>query len=296
MRFKYRRYYLYYLGRVVAFKYYILPLAIGLHIGKAFGRLAFWVLAKYRNIAIENLKLAFGKEKTEIEIRRIAARAFENLGKTAVEIVNFPKINKSNIDRFVRIKNIEILDKAFEKGRGVLVLTGHFGNWELLALTLRIKGYPGAAIGRRIYFDRYDKFLNRLRKVHDVNIIYRDESPKKVLRVLRDNGIIGILADQDMDSVEGVFVNFFGQPAYTPVGPVALARASGASLVPLFIIREDGHHTLVIEKPIELVDTGNGEADMITNTESWSLVVESYIRRYPEQWVWMHRRWKTKKN
>ena len=160
---------------------------------------------------------------------------------------------------------------------------------------MRLKGYKGAAIARRIYFEKYDNFLNRLRGIHDVDVIYRDDSPKKVLRVLKGNGIMGILADQDVDSVDGVFVDFFGMPAYTPSGPVLLAVSSGAKIVPAFIIRRNGSHELVIEDPIELDDTGEKEKDVVTNTQRWSAVVESYIKRYPEQWVWMHRRWKTKK-
>lgn len=295
MRFKFRRYYLYYLARCAAALFCIIPLGLGACIARLFGRTISRVLIRYRRIAIGNLRVAFGKEKTEREIERIASQVFENLSVNAVELVNFPKITTSNIDRFVTIKNIDIIDRALESGKGVIVLTGHLGNWELLALTIRLKGYHGAVIGRKIYFDKYDRYLNYLRQVHDVNIIYRDESPKKILRVLKDNGIIGMLADQDVDSVEGVFVDFFGTPTYTPIGPAALAKASGASLIPAFIIREDGNHTLMIENPIELVDTGDKERDIVENTERWSNVVESYIKRYPEQWVWIHRRWKTKK-
>lgn len=293
MRFRYRRYYLYYLGRTLAFIISILPLKTGLYIAKVLGDIAFLAAGKYRKIAVENLRLAFGNEKTEAEIRDIAKRVFENLARNAVELVNFPKINKDNIDELVEFRNREILDKELRKGNGVIVLTAHFGNWELLSGTLRIKDYAGVAIGRRIYFDKYDKYLNSLRKIQDVNIIYRDESPRKVLKVLKSNGIVGILADQDVDSVEGVFVNFFNAPAYTPIGPVALAKASGASIVPLFIIREGARHILTVEKPIELVETEDKSADMVNNTQAWSRIVESYIRRYPDHWVWVHRRWKT---
>ncbi|OGW82873.1 MAG: hypothetical protein A2987_02100 [Omnitrophica bacterium RIFCSPLOWO2_01_FULL_45_10] len=294
MKFRFRRYYLYYLGRVLFFIIYLLPLEFVLYLADILGAIAFVVLAKYRRIAIANLAFAFGPEKTIDEIRNIAKAAFQNLAKNGVELINFPKINKANLDRFVKIRNIDIIDNALKEGKGAIVLTGHIGNWELLGLALRLKGYHGAAIGRRIYFDKYDKYLNRLRRVHDVNVIYRDESPKKVLKVLKSNGIIGILADQDMDSIDGIFVNFFGHPAYTPVGPVALTKASGARLIPAFIIRENGGHALMFEKPIELADSGDKGKDLIANTQKWSDVVESSVRRYPEQWVWMHRRWKTK--
>jgi Kdo2-lipid IVA lauroyltransferase/acyltransferase len=295
MRYKYRRYYLYYLGRVAAFLIYLLPMRVASEIAAFFGRCAFFLLPEYRNIAIDNLTHAFGNEKTASEIRDIARKVFENLGRNAAELINFPKINKKNIDRFINIEGIDIVDSSFAKGKGTIILASHFGNWELLGLTFRVKGYPGSTIGRKIYFYKYDNWLNHLRREQDINVIYRDESPRKMLKVLKDNRILGIVADQDVESVEGVFVDFFGRPAYTPVGPVVLARATGASLVPTFVIREGHHHRFIIEKPIELADTGNKEADIVTNTQAWSNVVESYIRRYPEQWVWVHRRWKTKK-
>lgn len=296
MKFRFRRYYLYYLGRVLAFKFSLLPIRVGLCIAGILGTLAFYALPRYRRIAIENLNLAFAGEKTPHQIRKIAKDMFKNLAMNALEMVNFRKINKSNIGRFVSIKNSEIAKEAYRKGKGIVVITAHIGNWELMASALRLNGYPGAAVGRRIYFDKYDKYLNSLRRLHDVEIVYRDESPRKALKILRENKILGVVADQDVDSVDGVFVNFFGRPAYTPVGPVALAKASGAPLVPTFIVRTGpGRHTLVFEKPIELVDTGDRGRDIVINTQKWSDVVESYIRQYPDQWVWLHRRWKTKK-
>ncbi len=294
MKYKYRRYYLYYLGRVAAFLVFLLPISVGSAIAAFFGRCAFFLLPKYRNATIENLESVFGNEKTPKEIRNIAVRVFENLGRNAGELINFPKLNKDNIDSFVKIEGLDMVDSSFAKGNGTIILTAHFGNWELVGLMFRIKGYPGVTIGRKIYFYKYDMWLNSLRRAHDVNVIYRDESPRKMLKVLKENKILGIVADQDVDSVEGVFINFFGKQAYTPAGPAVLAKATGASLIPTFIVREGRHHRLVMEKPVELADTGNKEADIVTNTQRWSDVVEAYIKRYPEQWVWMHRRWKTK--
>ncbi|MDD5174615.1 MAG: lysophospholipid acyltransferase family protein [Candidatus Omnitrophica bacterium] len=295
MKYKYRRYFLYYLGRVFAFLVYLLPMSIGVRIAALLGRCAYFILPKYRKTAIANLEIAFSNEKSPGEIRRIARQVFANLAKSACEVINFPKINEKNIDRFVRIEGIEHVDRSFAAGKGTIILASHFGNWELLGMTFRVKGYPGVTIGRKIYFYKYDDFLNKLRKSHDVNVIYRDDSPRKMLKTLKDNRILGIVADQDVDSVEGVFINFFGKPAYTPAGPVALARASHARMIPCFVIRQRRGHILKIEAPIELADTGNKEADLVTNTQRWSDVIESYIRRYPEQWVWMHKRWKTKK-
>lgn len=295
MKFKFRRYYLYYLARVGIFLLSLLPSKIGLFLASKAGALVYYILPKYRKIALENLELAFGAEKTKDELTGIARRVFENLGKNGFELIRFPRINKTNIGRLVKLENPDRLKKAFEKGRGVLIITAHIGNWELMAATLRLNDFPGVTVGRRIYFDKYDKYLNYLRKTHDVNVIYRDESPRKILKVLKENRIVGIVADQDVDSVDGVFVDFFGTAAYTPSGPAILAMASGAPLVPVFIVRNNGTHTLFIEEPIEIADTGDREKDVVVNTQKWSNVVESFIRRYPDQWVWMHRRWKTKK-
>ena len=295
MKFKLRRYFIYYIGRAVAFIFTIIPLKVGLAIASTLGTFVYYILPRYRQLTIDNLRFAFGNEKSEDELKGIAKRVFQNLGKNAVELVNLPKFNKARMDKFVRFRNRERLDKAYEKGKGIIVLTAHFGSWELMAAALRENNCPGVTIGRRIYFKKYDDFLNKLRKSRDVEVIYRDESPRKMLKTLKANWIVGIVADQDVDSVDGVFVNFFGRLAYTPSGPVALAKASGAVLLPVFIIREGDWHTIAIDEPVELRDTGNKESDLIYNTQKWSNVVESYIRRYPDQWVWMHRRWKTKK-
>ena len=295
MKFKLRRYFIYYIGRVIAFIFTIIPLKVGLAIASALGTFIYYILPRYRQLTIDNLKFAFGNEKPEAELQDIAKRVFQNLGKNSVELVNLPKFNKARMDKFVRFRNRERLDKAYEKGKGIIVLTAHFGSWELMAAALRENNCPGVTIGKRIYFKKYDDFLNKLRKSRDVEVIYRDESPRKMLKTLKKNWIVGIVADQDVDSVDGVFVNFFGKQAYTPSGPVALAKASGAVMLPVFIIREGDWHTIAIEEPVELRDTGDKEADLIYNTQKWSDVVESYVRRYPDQWVWMHRRWKTKK-
>jgi KDO2-lipid IV(A) lauroyltransferase len=154
MKFKYRRYFLYYLGRSLAYVFYLLPLSVGLAVARIAGLAAYFAVSKYRRIALANLREAFGSEKTEAELRSIARGVFQNLAMVAVEMVRFPRINRSNIDDYVKIENAGIVDESFRAGRGTIVLTAHFGNWELLAMTLRVKGYQGVAIGRKIYFNK----------------------------------------------------------------------------------------------------------------------------------------------
>lgn len=296
MKFKLRRYVLYYLARCLAFVVNILPLSVALGLADAIGLLAFFAARKYAAITIGNLKSVFGADKTDAEIHRMARQVFKNIARNSVELVRFPKISKENIDSFITMEGREILDRELSKGRGVIIITAHMGNWEMMAITLRIKEYPGAVVGKRIYFHKYDEYLNSLRRYHDVNVIYRDQSPRKILKILKSGHIVGIVADQDVDSVEGVFINFLGRRAYTPAGPAGIARATGASLVPIVMIRDGRKHRLIVNEPVELVETEDKESDLVTNTQRWSDVIESYIRKYPDQWVWMHRRWKTKED
>jgi len=294
MKRKLRRNIIYYLLRIAASLLILFPLYIGVYIGSILGRLAYYLVVKERSKTIANLRLAFGKEKSEAEIRRIARQVFENLGKNLIELINFPKINKSNIDKLVEDKGLHKIDKALAMKKGVIMLTGHFGSWELVATYLAVKGYRGSIIVRRARFDKFDRLLNKLRTRENLEIIYRDESPKKILKILKKGGLICVLADQDVDSIEGVFVDFFGELAHTPTAPVALALTTGAAILPCFLIREGNKRKFVVEDPIEFDITGNKERDILVNTEKWSKVLESYIRKYPSQWVWMHRRWKTR--
>jgi KDO2-lipid IV(A) lauroyltransferase len=186
------------------------------------------------------------------------------------------------------------LDEVLSRGKGALVMGFHFGNWELLGIGLRVLGYPGALVARRIYFDRYDAIITGMRAKFDARVIYRDESPKKMLLELKKGNVLGIVPDQDVDSVDGVFVDFMGVPAYTPSAPVKLASVSGAAIVPVFVVRgPDNKHTMIIEKPIHVPEKIKDKEDIKRYTEEWSGILESYVRKYPDQWVWVHKRWKT---
>lgn len=294
MKHKLRRSIIYYLLKAVSVIIILLPFEVGLVVGAVLGKLAYYIVRKERLKALVNLRIAFGNEKRESEIRHIACGVFANLGRNLVELINFPKINKGNIDRLIREKGLHKIDKALRRKKGLIILASHFGNWELLAAYLTLKGYEGPVIAKRIYFDKYDEALNRLRAGKNVEVIYRDESPKRILHVLKSGGMIGLLADQDVDSIDGVFVDFFGKLAYTPTAPIALALATGAEILPCFLVREGRRRTFIVEDPVQLSISGNKERDILINTEKWSKVIESYIRKYPSQWVWMHRRWKTR--
>lgn len=294
MKNKPRRFLLYILIRIIGFLLYPLPLKIGLKVGGFFGKTAYYIIPKERKKAIAHLELAFGKEKTHKEIKDIALNVFSNLGKNAVEWFNFPKIDKAWFENNVTAEGVEHIRQAHAKNKGTIILASHFGNWELMAAYLANIGCGGLMIVRRIYIEGLDRLIVKMRKSKGNDVAYRDESPKKVLKVLKNNGYVGIVADQDVKSVEGVFVDFFGTPAYTPIAPVNLAIRTGAAFVPAFLFREGRRYRFIAEKEIHMDVTQDRERDLLVNTIKWTRVLERYIRRYPDQWVWMHRRWKTR--
>jgi KDO2-lipid IV(A) lauroyltransferase len=289
---KFHRYILFYCLIVVQKLFSLLPYKVGFSFGGNAGKLAFHLLTKEKNKTLNHLRMAFGKEKSEKEIHRIGEAVFEHYGRMLAELALIDKIIP-RFDDFVRASGYENFDKALAAKKGVVVTIAHFGNWEIMGGYTAMKGYLCTVIARRIYFEKYDRLLVNLRKKLKMENIYRDESPKKMLGVLKKNRMLGFVVDQDVESVEGVFVNFFGCPAYTPTAPVRFAVASGAALLPVFMIREGMRHHMIVEPAIELVDTGNKEEDIRTNTQKWVTIQEKYIRKYPHLWVWNHKRWKT---
>ena len=264
--------------------------------GSFFGGLAYKLLPKYRDITLRNLREAFAGEKGEKEIEQIAKDVFRNLGKTGAECLSLRKFNRKAIKRLVREEDYRPIKEILSKGKGVIILASHFGNWEMSSIGGVAVGLDVTIIGRRIYYPPYNKFLASIRESKGVKILYRDEKNilRKSLQVLKSNKILGVAPDQDVDSVDGVFVNFFGKPAYTPTGPVIMAMLSGAPILPTFMLRENGRFRLFVEEPIYVEKSGDRKQDIINYTQKWSDVVEEYIRKYPSQWVWMHKRWKTK--
>ena len=272
-----------------------LPFRLAQQLGGALGQLGYWFLVPYRRLTLRHLAGALGHETTPRQRRRIARRAFRHLGMNFVEWLWLPKLHAGNIRRYVEAApgSAERLHQALQAGRGVVMLAAHLGNWEYLAAYFGLLGEGGTVVARRLRYPEYEQFLLESRRAKGVETCDRTASFQDLVRLLRANRCIGILPDQDMDSVDGVFVDFFGQPAYTPVGPVALALVSGAALLPSYIVREGGIQRIHIEEPVALSRTGDRQRDLTENTQRWSRITESYIRKYPDQWVWMHRRWKT---
>ena len=263
-------------------------------LGCGVGRFVFWILPRERRKTLEHLRGVFGAEKTDDEISKIAENVFVNLAKTAVDVLRFPVMDRQTVLRLVTLENgTGNLEAALARGHGAIALTGHLGNWELLGSFFRHLGFPGSIVARRIYYEPFDRVIVRLRQSGLVSTIYHDDPPRVLLGELRANHVVGMSADQDIDRLDGIFVPFFGKPAWTPTAPAKIALASGAAIVPVFLIHEGEGYRLFVEEPIWPDRTQEKSEAVKMLTVTWSQVVERFIRKFPDQWVWMHHRWRT---
>ena len=293
IKHKLRKDFLYYCAAGALYLSRAIPASLLYWMGGFLGRCSYYILARERRKALANLAIAYGDSMSVRWRRRVARAVFANLGRNFAELALYPRLDSRNIHDMVRMEGKEIVDRALREGRGIIIITGHIGNWELIPAYFTALGYTGGVVARRVYYEKYDRLLVRLRRSRGFRVFYRDESPKPILRALRNNEIVGILADQDVRKLPGVFVDFFGRPAYTPTAPVLLAVKSGAPLAPARIIREGRRHRIVVEEPLPLRRDGDIRANLEYNTRLWSAAIERYVREHPEQWVWMHRRWRT---
>ena len=277
---------------VIGFCVSRLPRRMSLVVGGWLGTLVFWFAFQQRRLASEHLRCSLSLAD-EYSVRTIAKQCFQNLGKTVIEFMWFPRLDKQQIQRYVKLEGVEHVERALAEGKGAIILTGHFGNWELLAASISATVAPLTPIVRELRSPRLNALVSRYREKAGYATIDRDTGIRDALRCLRRNELLGIVADVDT-TVSGVFVNFFGRRAYTPYSPVAIAMKTGAAILPSFIIRQpDGSHRAIIEPPLVLKRTNVKEKDLVINTQRFTKIIESYIREYPAQWIWMHRRWKT---
>lgn len=268
----------------------------GVRLGGFVGSLLYYILRRERAKSLEGLRIAFGADKPERELHHILKKSFQNLGKGLIEILNFGNLKPEQIESLISLEGEEYLKEAESEGNGAILITGHLGNWELMAAALSLRGYPLHVIAAPLYDPRIDEWIVQLRSRFQVETISRGSpsSSKKILGVLRKKEILGLLIDQDT-KVNGVFVNFFNKKAYTPAGAAELALRSGAATMMCFITRlPNDHHRITIEKPMPLVQSADHAKDVEINTARFTSRIEEHIKQYPDQWVWMHRRWKTK--
>ncbi len=289
-------YSLYLLIRVFGFFINLLPENLALWIGRQLGRLMYCIDFEHRKIAIENLSIAFGQEKSEEERRSIARKCFENLGMMAIEFFRIPRMDLDTYQKKVSVEGLEQALKVLEEGRGALLLLGHFGNWELMALMSQVIHRPILAIAKLIKNNPWlERWIIESREKIGLQIIPPKNATPRVLTALSNNQIVAILFDQRGKRSRGIWADFFGRKVPTTPGLAVMALRSGAPVIPVFMVREKfDQHRLIIKEPLPLIQTGDFQQDVEANTQLFNQVLESIIRQYPEQWLWIHRRFERK--
>jgi KDO2-lipid IV(A) lauroyltransferase len=256
--------------------------------------LSYRLWPRLRRVGLVNLRLAY-PDWSERQRRRVLFASFQNLGRMLADFAHFPRWARANMERIIVYDGFEHFARAREQGKGVLFLTAHFGNWELSSFAHGAYGHPLSFAVRRLDNPLLDALINRYRTLTGGRAIEKNDLAREALRVLRQGESLGILMDTNMLPSEGVFVPFFGRLACTTTGPARLARKTGAAVVLGLVIwdRELGKYRLRFE-PVEWIHCDDPEEEVATNTARFTALIEAYVRRHPEQWLWVHRRWKTR--
>ncbi len=273
----------------------LLPRSLAIRAGLAVGALAQLALPHLRRHAEINLRLAF-PELDERERRRIKRGSFRNLGRLLGEISQFPRFNRDHITSIVEYEGLENYLDAVAQSRGVILLTGHIGAWELSVFAHSIYGHPMSFLKRSVDNPLVERLAESYRARYGNRSIDKKGSVREVLKTLKSGGVVGVLADLNSSREEGVFCDFFGVQACTTAGVATLAMRTGAVVLPGYLVwdEESRIHRLHFEPPVETINTGNQKEDVLVNTQRYTKVMESIIRRHPDQWLWIHRRWKTR--
>ncbi|PYU07442.1 MAG: lipid A biosynthesis acyltransferase [Acidobacteria bacterium] len=272
-----------------------LPRSLARALAEGLARILFALTPKLRKTAEFNLKLAFPRW-TDAQREATIRGMVRSLGWMAAEFARMPRYTRKNIEEIVVLDGHENFLEGQRRGKGVLFLTAHMGAWELSSYAHAVYGYPLHYMARPLDNARLDGLVNRYRGLSGNAPIFKNESARLMLRILKDAGTVGILADQNTMREEGVFVDFFGVPACTTTGIARVALHTGAAVVPGYAVWDESlkKYRLRFEPPLELVRTGDAERDIVENTQRFAKVTEEIIRKYPEQWVWVHARWKTR--
>lgn len=272
----------------------LLPMALVWRITTAVSRVAYLLDGKHRRVALRNLDIAFGAGKSPAEKRKIVRGAFKSIFLTEVEFFLIPSI-VPDVRSFMRITNFRAVESVLQRKRGLIFIVCHSGNWEIMAHLTIEKGCKLASIGRPLKNPLIYREIERLRCYNGGAALKKKWVTREIIARLKQNWCIAILIDQYAGR-NAPFVPFFGRPVSTTPAAVLLAMKTGAGMVPVFDVREGyGRHHMHCCDPVETVNTGNRDADIRENCARLNRVIEEWVRRYPEQWLWMHRRWRKKK-
>ncbi len=283
----------YYAMKIISKIFCILPLSVALFIGKVLGKIAVLATPKWRlDMAAGNIAECLGTSPEESQI--IAEKSMEKFGRLIVEVLRFPKLNSSNIDEIVAVEGLEYLEQAYNQHKGVIMTTGHFGNWELLGATVALHGYPMLSIARKQNNGAMDRFINEYREMVGQKVAYNRGGNEilAISRMLKEKNLLGIIFDQDTNDV-GVKIKLFGKDVITPAGPAILSRMYGSPILPIFMhYHENGEAIAKIYPPIYTEKSKDKDKDIYDATEKLIAILENEIRSNPYMWFWVHDRWK----
>jgi KDO2-lipid IV(A) lauroyltransferase len=273
----------------------ILPRPMAHGVGILLGKLTYYLHPRLRRVGMRNLGLAF-PEKTAKERRAILKGVYKSLGRLLGEFCLFPYYTVTNASQAVVYQGLENFDVAEQRGKGVLFLTAHFGGWEVASFFHSLNGHPVRIVVRPLDNPYVDALVTHYRTLHGNSIVPKNDFARGLMAAMRNNESVGILMDTNMTPPQGVFVPFFGVDACTASGLARIALRTGGAVVPSFTIWDSQlrKYRLTFQPALQLADTGDAEADAITNTAMFNRVIEDAVRKYPDQWLWLHRRWKTR--
>jgi len=273
----------------------ILPRGVARAAGTLIASIAYNLLGRLRRVGLRNLELAFPTLPAS-EREHMLRLEYRNLGWLLAEFCQMPSYTPEYASRFIRYEGLDHYLRARDQGKGVLVLTGHLGAWELSSFYHSLAGYPMGMVIRRLDNPLVDRMVNDIRCRHGNRVLHKDDFARGLIGAMRAGETVGILMDTNMTPPQGLFVPFFGIQACTASGLARVALKTGAAVVPGFLLWEESERQYVLHfyPEIALADTGDTEADTADNTARFTAVLEDAIRQYPSQWLWMHRRWKTR--
>jgi KDO2-lipid IV(A) lauroyltransferase len=271
----------------------LLPRKACLTLGSMLGRMVYCFDKKHREIALKNLHIAFGEEMPASEKKRLAQCSFEHFGKALFDTLKFSSLTEEKKEALLSIDGEEHVRNALDKGKGALILTAHYGNWELGIIPISKLG-EFHVIARALDIDRFENELLAIRKGFGANVIYKQQATRHTLRALKENRIVAILIDQNVLHDEAVFVDFFGKLAGTTPGPAIFHLRSGAPIIPAFCVpTSSGGYHIQLHMGLEFPSTGDHRVDVQLITQTCTKIIEDQIRDKPEFWLWFHDRWRT---
>lgn len=270
----------------------LMPHGLLLTLGKGLGILYYLLIKKQRNRAVSQMMESLKIEQSEAE--RLVKESFINMGRNFFEVLYMPSLNKENFRKYIEIDHLERMEAALAEKRGVVVLTGHVGNWEWLSAAFTMNDMPVTAIAKPQPNMDYTNALDDLRATINVEIFSRGTSELlAAAKALKKGKILGFLADQDAGP-NGAFIEFLGKTASTPMGAAVFAKKFRSPILPCFILRQpDGHHKVIIKEVMHYEDTGDSDKDLFDLTYKMTKILEGVILENPTQWLWFQKRWNT---